>query len=160
MGKMNTSGEAIEIKDSPVLEHEERYEMEFLESDVKEVEKIDWSSGVPKKTGTKENKILIQWIHETNPYPMFLNPSVTRGSTVTKDGATKTYDNSKMFDTMDKLGILADWEKLNEGKEEFEDSELSNFLNEKLSGKKALVEVKNSKGENPKTSVSKVIKVA
>lgn len=160
MAKANLTGEQKEIKDSPLLEHEGRYVMEFLDASVREVKKIDWTGGVPKDTGEKENKILVNWIRGGDPYPMFLNPNVTKGGTVKQGDKTKEFDNSKMYDLMNRMGVLEDFSLLLGDADEINDEELASFLNESLSGKSAEVEIKNTKGDEPKSNVSKVIKKA
>lgn len=154
MGKANLTGEARDIPDSPLLKHESRHLAEGVDCTVQEVPV--WS-----KPEEKEEKLLINWLIDGNPYPMFLNPSVTKGSTRKVGKKEVTYDNSKAYDTLTKLNLMRDFEVWLKDREEFDNSEFASFLNERISGVKAEVEVKNSNRgkENETSAISKVIEL-
>ena len=151
MAEINLTGEREVREDSPLLRHESRHVAEGVDCEVKEVSK--WAN--PEE---KENKLLMNWLIDGSPYAMFLNPAVSKGSTVEIRGEKKTYDNSKAYDTIEKLNLMDDFSRSFGGKVEASDQDIADFFNERINGVKAIVEISNGKA-GKRSNIKKVIEL-
>lgn len=104
----------------------------------------------------KETQFVFSCLIEGKELLLWVKPKITKGS-ISKSG--KTYSNSKLFDILEKAGLL---EKVKEKKEELLTLDgLQQFLSSNLVGKKARCVVKTRNkggGEKEYSSVSEVLR--